>query len=90
MGRQNGHRLLVYQPLQQSDGQRRTLLRIGPRTELVEQNQAVGLRRLPGLFEAQQPSTEGGAVGEQVLLVPHHRHHPREQRQTGAGRDRHR
>ena len=73
------------QPLEQRHGERRALLGIGAGAELVEQHQALRTGQLPRLLEPQQPAAEGGAVGEQVLLVADRRDQRCRARHLAAG-----
>ncbi len=75
---------------EERDRQRRALLGIGARAQLVEQDQGVGTGGVPRLAEPQQPAAEGGAVGQQILIVAHGGDQSREKGQTGALRRRHR
>ncbi len=90
VGGDDTQRPALEQRLEKGDRERRALVRIGARAELVEKQQARRSRRLPGFLEAQQASAEGRAVGEQILLVAHRGDQPGERRQAGAGSGRHR
>jgi hypothetical protein len=90
VGRDERQPAALDQRLEQRHRERRALLRVGAGTELVEQRQAVGTRRPIGLGQARQAPGEGGAVGQQILLVAHRRDQAGEKRHfaRGGGRNR--